>query len=85
MRRCTSLTNAFSKKVETHAHAVALRIMYYNFVRIHKTMRMTPAMAVGATDRPWKAADIVKLLEAREAEQPELRCPCKKRGSGNSN
>lgn len=51
MRRFTRLTNAFSKKVENHAHAVALHMMYYNFVRIHKTLRVTPAMAAGVADR----------------------------------
>ncbi len=51
MRRFTRLTNAFSKKVENHAHAVALHFMHYNFVRIHKTLRVTPAMAAGVTDR----------------------------------
>ena len=53
MRRFTRLTNAFSKKVENHAHAVALHMMYYNLVRIHKTLRVTPAMAAGVTDRLW--------------------------------
>lgn len=67
MRRFTRLTNAFSKKVENHAHAVALHFMDYNFVRIHKTLRMTPAMAAGATDRCWEIDDIVKVLEAWEA------------------
>jgi cell fate regulator YaaT (PSP1 superfamily) len=51
MRRFTRLTNAFSKKVENHACAVALHAMYYNFVRIHQTLKVTPAMAAGVTDR----------------------------------
>ena len=54
MRRFTRLTNAFSKKVENHAYAVALHMMYYNFVRIHKKLRMTPAMAAGVSDRLWE-------------------------------
>jgi hypothetical protein len=52
MRRFTPLTNAFSKKVENHAYAVALQ-MYYNFVRIHQRLRITPAMAAGVLDRLW--------------------------------
>jgi hypothetical protein len=51
MRRFTRLTNAFSKKIENHAAAVALHMMHYNFVRIHQTLRITPAMAAGVTDR----------------------------------
>ena len=66
LRRFTRLTNAFSKKVENHAHAIALHFMYYNFVRIHQTLRITPAMAAGVTDRLWEINDIVGLLEARE-------------------
>ena len=72
MRRFTRLTNAFSKKVENHAHAVALHMMYYNFVRIHKTLRVTPAMAAGVTDRLWEVADIAKLVESAET-QPSKR------------
>src|ERR1700722_11109571 len=53
MRRFTRLTNAFSKKVENHAAAIALHTMYYNFVRIHQTLRVTPAMAAGVTDKLW--------------------------------
>jgi hypothetical protein len=53
-RRFTRLTNAFSKKIENHAHSVALFAMYYNFVRIHKTLKMTPAMAAGVTSRLWE-------------------------------
>jgi IS1 family transposase len=66
-RRFTRLTNAFSKKVENHAHSVALFAMYYNFVRIHKTLRTTPAMAAGITDRLWEIGGIVDVLEAWEA------------------
>jgi IS1 family transposase len=77
MRRFTRLTNAFSKKVENHAHAVALHMMYYNFVRIHKTLRMTPAMAAGVTDRLWEIADIAKLVEDAETK-PTKRGPYKK-------
>jgi IS1 family transposase len=69
MRRFTRLTNAFSKKVENHAHSVALHYMHYNFCRIHKTLRVTPAMAAGVTDRLWSVADIVAMLEAWEAKQ----------------
>ena len=84
MRRFTRLTNAFSKKVEQHANAVALHFMYYNFVRIHRSLRVTPAMAAGVTDRLWEVDDIVALLEAKEAEQPRKRGPYKKRNQ-NSN
>lgn len=66
-RRMTRLTNAFSKKVENHAHAMALHFLYYNFVRIHKTLRTTPAMAAGVTDRLWEVSDMVSVLEAWEA------------------
>ncbi len=65
-RRFTRLTNAFSKKVENHAHSVALFAMYYNFVRIHKTLRTTPAMAAKVTERLWEIGDIVEVLEAWE-------------------
>ncbi len=64
MRRFTRLTNAFSKKVENHAHAVALHFMYYNFVRIHKTLRVTPAMQAGITKKLWKIEDLAMLLES---------------------
>ncbi len=68
-RRFTRLTNAFSKKVENHAHSVALFAMYYNFVRIHKTLRTTPAMAADVTNRLWEIGDMVDVLEAWEATQ----------------
>ncbi|CDN47037.1 transposase [Neorhizobium galegae] len=80
MRRFTRLTNAFSKKVENHAYAVALHFMYYNFVRIHKTLRMSPAMAAGISDRLWEMKDIVALVEAAEAKQPAIRGPYKAKG-----
>ncbi len=69
MRRFTRLTNAFSKKIEHHAYAVALHFMYYNFARIHKTLRVTPAMAAGVTDKLWDVADIVRVIEDHEARQ----------------
>jgi IS1 family transposase len=79
MRRFTRLTNGFSKKAENHFYAVALHMLYYNFVRIHKTLRVTPAMAAGVTDRLWDVSDIVKLVE--EAEGPaKPRGPYKKAG-----
>ena len=79
MRRFTRLTNGFSKKVEQHVNAVALHFMYYNFCRIHRTLRVTPAMAAGVTDRLWDVKDIVSLIEAKEAaEAPRVRGPYKK-------
>lgn len=66
-RRMTRLTNAFSKKVENHAHAMALHFLYYNFVRVHKTLRTSPAMAAGVTKRLWEMSDVVDMLEAWEA------------------
>ena len=63
MRRFTRLTNGFSKKVENHEHMVALYFMYYNFGRIHQTLRVTPAMEAGISDRVWEIQDIVKLLD----------------------
>ena len=63
MRRFTRLTNAFSKKVENHPHAIALHFMFYSFVCIHKTLRVTPAMEAGVTDRLWEIEDIVRLAD----------------------
>lgn len=77
MRRFTRLTNAFSKKLENHIHALALYFMVYNFVRIHKTLKTTPALQAGITDRLWSMADIAALIEANE--QPKKRGPYKKR------
>src|SRR5439155_17184251 len=71
MRRFTRLTNAFSKKAENHAHAVALHFAHYNFCRVHQTLTkaakgiyQTPAMAAGLTDHVWTVADLVSLLDA---------------------
>ncbi len=63
IRRFTRLTNGFSKKIENHMHAVALHFMHYNFVRIHKSLRCTPAMEAGITKTLWSIEDIVKLLD----------------------
>ena len=63
MRRFTRLTNAFSKKLDNHCHAIALHFVYYNFVKQHKTLRVTPAMAAGITKRFMSIEDIVKLAD----------------------
>jgi hypothetical protein len=73
MRRFTRLTNGFSKKLDNHRHAIALHYMYYNFARIHKSLRCTPAMAAGVSQKLWEISDIVALLDSEYAE------------SGNSN
>ena len=63
MRRFTRLTNEHSKKVENHGHAVAIHYMYYNFARIHQTLRLTPAMEVGVSDHVWSLDEIIGLLD----------------------
>lgn len=73
MRRFTRLTNGFSKKVENHAHAVALHFMHYNFVRIHKTLRVSPAMAAGVTDKLWDVDDIVAMSDYFHAKVKDNR------------
>ncbi len=62
MRRFTRLTNGFSKKIENLEYAVALHFMYYNFCRIHQTLRVTPAMEAGITDHPWGMPEILDLI-----------------------
>lgn len=68
MRRFTRLTNAFSKKVENHMWAIALYYMHYNFCRIHKTLRVTPAMEAGIADHVWDVAELVGLLDSTGEE-----------------
>lgn len=79
-RRFTRLTNGFSKKLENHAYSVALFAMYYNFVKVHSTLRMSPAMAAGVSKTLWEIGDIVKLVEAAETK-PAKRGPYKKRAA----
>ena len=63
MRRFTRLTNAFSKKVENHSHAIALHFMYYNFCRRHQTIKTTPAIAAGLTDKVWTLEDVIEVID----------------------
>lgn len=65
MRRFTRLTNAFSKKIDNHCHAIALHFVYYNFAKIHKTLRVTPAMEAKLTKKPMTIEDIVRLTDAK--------------------
>jgi IS1 family transposase len=69
MRRFTRLTNAFSKKIENHEHSVALHFMVYNFVRVHQTLKMTPAVAAGIADHRWTVEDLLAMTE-RLQERP---------------
>ena len=66
MRRFTRLTNAHSKKIENHRHAVALHFMYYNFCRIHSSLRVTPAMEMGIANHVWTLEELVELIEGNE-------------------
>lgn len=66
MRRFTRLTNAFSKKFENHVAMVAFYTVWYNFVRVHKTLRVTPAMQAGLSDHVWEMAEVVALIEESE-------------------
>ena len=65
MRRFTRLTNGFSKKLENHGHALALYFLHYNFCRIHKTLRVTPAMEAGIADHPWSLEELIALLDVK--------------------
>jgi len=62
-RAATRLTNAHSKKIENHIHAISLRYMYYNFARIHSSLRCSPAMTAGVSKKLWSIEDIVNLLD----------------------
>ncbi len=78
MRRFTRLTNAFSKKFDNHCHSVALYFMYYNFVRLHQTLRVTPAMEAGLSDHVWSIEELVRLVPVTKAGK---RGPYKKRAA----
>lgn len=66
IRRFTRLTNAFSKKLENHCHSVAIYFAYYNFCRVHQTLRVTPAMEAGLTDHVWEVTELLDLIESPE-------------------
>ena len=83
MRRFTRLTNGFSKKLENHCHALALYFVWYNFMRIHKTLRVTPAMAAGIADKVMDMRDLVAIIDA--CEMPQVRGPYRKRNAQISN
>jgi IS1 family transposase len=78
IRRFTRLTNAFSKKFENHCHHVAIYFAFYNFCRVHQTLRVTPAMEAGLTDHVWSLAELVSLMPAAESKK---RGPYKKRAA----
>ena len=80
MRRFTRLTNAFSRKLESHYHALALYFVFYNFVKMHKTLKATPALVAGVTNKRWTMEDIVALIDA-DAPKPGPRGPYKKRSA----
>ncbi len=82
MRRFTRLTNAFSKKLDNHIYALAIYFAHYNFARIHKTLRMSPAMAAGVSQRLWSMEDIAEMVEAATAKPAKMRGPYSKRATG---
>ena len=82
MRRFTRLTNGFSKKLENHLHMLSLYFVHYNFVRMHKSLRMPPAMAAGVTDTLRDMEWIVSLIDARE-EAPKRPATCRKKENSN--
>jgi hypothetical protein len=70
MRRFTRLTNAFSKKIENHFYAIALHFMHYNFCRMHKTLKTTPAVAAGLADHVWTIEELVGLIDMMPVKKP---------------
>ena len=72
MRRFTRLTNGFSKKIENHIAAVAMYFMYYNFCRIHSTLRVTPAMESGLSDHVWAVEELCSLLPKPALSSPQI-------------
>ena len=71
MRRFTRLTNGFSKKAINHAYSVAIHFMHYNFVRIHQSLRITPAMAAGVTSKLWSLTDMAEIIANWEMRRKE--------------
>jgi hypothetical protein len=69
MRRYTRLSNGFSRKIENHAAAVSLYYFSYNFIKIHRTLRVSPAMAAGVTEHLWEVSDLVDLWQSEEAKR----------------
>jgi IS1 family transposase len=69
LRRFTRLTNAFSKKIDNHVHGLAIYFMHYNFVRIHQTLRVTPAMAAGVSQKLWSMEDVVRVVDEWEGKK----------------
>lgn len=84
MRCFTHLTNAFSNKFENHVHMVALYTVWYNFICVHKTLRMSPVMAAGGADKLWSMNDLVAMMD-EVAPKPGPHGPYKKRSAENSN
>lgn len=82
MRRFTRLTNGFSKKLDNHIHALALYFVFYNFTRIHKTLRTSPAMAAGITDRLWSLEDVIAKIDEL-VPAPKARGPYRKQANSN--
>jgi hypothetical protein len=82
MRRFTRLTNAFSKKIDNHIYARSLYFVFYNFCRVHKSLRVSPAMAAGVADRLWSMEDVVAMIDTR-APKPGPRGPYKKQANNN--
>ena len=80
MRRFTRLTNGFSKKIDNLNHAVALHFMHYNFIRIHKTLKTTPALEAGVAIKLWSMAGVVELIDSKEALKDRSRGSYNKNG-----
>ena len=79
MRRFTRLTNAFSKMFENHAHMVALYAVWYNFCRIHTSLRVSPAMAANVSHRLWSMEDVAEMVDVATTKPAAKRGPYKKR------
>jgi hypothetical protein len=79
IRRFTRLTNAVSKKLENHVAALSLHFAFYNFCRVHRTLKTTPAVAAGVTDHVWTLDELIELLEDAENAIPRKRGPYKPR------